>query len=108
MSPMDRSKYPDDWDAISRRVRERDGDRCRTCGVANRALVERPGGKTTRVVLTVAHLVDRDPMNCADENLAALCQRCHLVLDGLQHAATRAANRRARLLARQPLLPGIA
>jgi len=28
------------------------------------------------IVLTIAHL-DHDPRNCADENLAALCQRCH-------------------------------
>ena len=28
------------------------------------------------IVLTVAHL-DHTPENCADENLAALCQRCH-------------------------------
>lgn len=30
-----------------------------------------------RVVLTIAHLHDPDPMNCEDENLAALCQKCH-------------------------------
>jgi hypothetical protein len=29
-----------------------------------------------KVVLTVAHL-DHTPENCADDNLAALCQRCH-------------------------------
>ncbi len=28
------------------------------------------------VVLTVAHL-DHQPWNCADENLKAMCQRCH-------------------------------
>jgi hypothetical protein len=33
------------------------------------------------IVLTVAHLRDPDPMNCADDNLAALCQRCHNRLD---------------------------
>ena len=96
MSPFDRSKYPPDWEAISRRIRERDGDRCRTCGVANGALVERPGGKVTRVVLTVAHVLNPDPQDCRDENLSALCQRCHLALDALQHLANAAATRRRR------------
>jgi 5-methylcytosine-specific restriction endonuclease McrA len=36
--------------------------------------------KVVRVVLTVAHL-DHKPENCADENLKALCQRCHNVYD---------------------------
>lgn len=30
----------------------------------------------TYIVLTVAHL-DHDPSNCAEDNLKALCQRCH-------------------------------
>lgn len=29
------------------------------------------------VVLTIAHVDDSDPQNCADSNLKALCQRCH-------------------------------
>lgn len=29
-----------------------------------------------RVVLTVAHL-DHNPENCADDNLKAMCQKCH-------------------------------
>lgn len=32
--------------------------------------------KPVKIVLTVAHL-DHQPENCADENLKALCQRCH-------------------------------
>jgi len=39
-----------------------------------------------RVVLTVAHL-DHRPENCADENLKALCQRCHLRYDAEHHQA---------------------
>lgn len=63
-------------------------------------LSELPDGfdydKTTRIVLTVAHLgVDypdgrkgdkRDKMDVRPENLAALCQRCHLVFDKDEHA----------------------
>jgi len=36
------------------------------------------------VVLSVAHL-DHNPGNNAPENIAALCQRCHLVFDGAEH-----------------------
>lgn len=35
------------------------------------------GDKYIVIVLTIAHLDDPDPMNCADDNLAALCQKCH-------------------------------
>lgn len=48
------------------------------------------------IVLTIAHL-DHTPENCADENLRALCQRCHLKHDREHHAATAKATRRARL-----------
>ena len=36
------------------------------------------------VVLTVAHL-DHDPGNCAEDNLRAMCQRCHLAYDSERH-----------------------
>lgn len=42
----------------------------------------------TRIVLTVAHL-DRDKDNNRFWNLAALCQRCHLSHDILQHVRNR-------------------
>lgn len=42
------------------------------CGPDNDAHMLR----IVRIVLTVAHL-DHQPENCADENLKALCQRCH-------------------------------
>lgn len=41
--------------------------------------------KPTKIVLTVAHWHDPDPMNCADENLKAACQYCHLTHDKNQH-----------------------
>jgi hypothetical protein len=49
--------------------------------------------KVVRVVLTVAHL-DHTPEHCEDENLKALCQRCHLVYDAKHHAQTAARTRR--------------
>lgn len=54
------------------------------------------GWRPVRVVLTVAHL-NHDPSDCRDENLQALCQRCHLRLDRAQHLASARATRRRRL-----------
>lgn len=59
---------------------------------------------TTIVVLTCAHL-DQNPTNNATENLASLCQRCHLKHDKDQHVASARATRRARKAAGD--LPGI-
>lgn len=41
------------------------------------------------VVLTIAHIHDPNPMNCADDNLKALCQRCHLRHDAKMKANNR-------------------
>ncbi len=62
--------------------------------------------KATYIVLTVAHL-DHNPMNNADDNLQALCQRCHLKHDGKQHAKTAAITRRRKYEQQQPPLPGV-
>lgn len=108
--PMRRELYPSDWPAISLRVRERDGWRCVSCGVANGMVVARDrNGEwfevpsafagAVRIVLTVAHLLGDDPADCRDENLAALCQRCHLRLDGPLHARHAAETRRRRRVA---------
>lgn len=51
--------------------------------------------KLKRVVLTVAHL-NHQPEDCRDENLKALCQRCHLAYDAKHHAANAAATRRKK------------
>lgn len=48
-----------------------------------------------RVVLTIAHVHNHDPADCRDENLAALCQRCHLRHDRRLHAETRRAGKAA-------------
>ena len=69
----ERERYPADWPAISRRIRERESNACKWCGATNGEPHPVTG---SRVVLTVAHL-DHQPENCADDNLAALCQKCH-------------------------------
>lgn len=88
--PEERARYPKDWKLISLRIRDRAGNRCEgspgfypDC----RAVNGEPHPVTgSRVVLTVAHL-DHVPEHCADENLMAMCQRCHLTYDAKHHAA---------------------
>lgn len=53
-------------------------------------------GRMVDVVLTIAHL-DHVPENCADDNLRAWCQRCHLRYDQQHHKANAQATRRSRL-----------
>ena len=47
-----------------------------------------------KIILTVAHL-DHNEQNCDDDNLKAMCQRCHLRYDRSQHARNASATRRA-------------
>lgn len=107
--PLRRELYPPNWAAISKSIREREGQKCKWCGVPNheRGARDRYGvwhnvsdidsmksdtgfalfgdyPKIIKIILTVAH-IDHDPSNNADENLAALCQRCHLNHDREHH-----------------------
>mgnify|MGYP001580810354 FL=1 len=107
MTRTDRPPYPPDWDAISAHIRKRSGGRCECegeCGLHRthpgpRRCEEIDGEPARwaqgRVVLTVAHL-DHSPENCGDENLKAMCQRCHLRYDADHHRETGAATRAAR------------
>jgi hypothetical protein len=101
---MDKSNYPANWKDISARIRERADGACEWCGIPNGARIHRLKSdpvqwitaadyhalpfeqqdqyrSVARIVLTVAHLDNPDPMDCRDENLAALCQLCHNRLD---------------------------
>jgi 5-methylcytosine-specific restriction endonuclease McrA len=89
----DRNKhrYPGDWTVIANRVKDAAGWRCEACG--------NPHGPSP-YVLTVDHVVDHDPQNVADENLAALCQRCHLRRQGMRPKPRTKAEAIERLKAR--------
>lgn len=63
------SLYPPCWPLIALGVKERAGWRCEQCGHVH--------DPEAGYCLTVHHR-DGDPGNCADHNLVALCQRCHL------------------------------
>jgi hypothetical protein len=52
-------------------------------------------GRMTDIVLTISH-TDHQPENCADDNLRALCQKCHLLHDAQHHAESARATRQAR------------
>lgn len=88
----ERARYPKDWPAISLRVRERAGWQCEWCPARQGEPHPITG---SRVVLTVAHL-DHQPEHCADENLRALCQRCHLRYDAEHHRRNSHATRMKR------------
>lgn len=65
--------YPTDWPEIARRIKDAADWKCERCGHAH----DVAAGYT----LTVHHL-DMNKANVADWNLAALCQRCHLRIQG--------------------------
>ena len=103
--PSEKARYPKDWKAISLRIRARSGGQCECegeCGLHRvhpgpRRCTEFNGFKAEwakgKVVLTVAHL-DHQPENCADENLKAMCQRCHLRYDAKHHTEGRIKRKR--------------
>lgn len=89
--PMDRKRYPKNWDEIARKVKDEADWKCEHCGKQCR----RPGEPfdTHRRTLTVAHM-NHIPEDCSRENLKALCSVCHLRYDATHHAETR--KRKAR------------
>lgn len=114
IKPENLARYPAGWTTVVvPRIRARSGDKCERCGVPNGAIGYREadgkffrcwangemiGHKIIKIVLTVAHLHDPDPANCADDNLAHLCQRCHNIHDApmrQQHARETRRGRRA-------------
>lgn len=97
--PENRARYPRDWKAISLRIRARAEGRCEGSPAFPDCRAENGKAHTVTgsiVVLTVAHL-DHQPENCGDDNLRAMCQRCHNTYD----APMRRAGIRERAFANQ-------
>lgn len=113
--PENKARYPKDWKDISLRIRKRARKRCECrgeCGLDHFEEMDTHYGRDytdngrnqpdrcmarnyephyhtgSKVILTTAHL-DHTPENCADTNLKAMCQRCHLRMDRHIHAANR-------------------
>jgi len=113
--PCDYKQYHPEWKTVIRPdILKRDGNCCKFCGVENGRLIHRNGKgindwvyypegmeseawlldgiKSTKIILTIAHL-DHDKTNNDYDNLAALCQKCHLGHDIKHHMANQKANR---------------
>lgn len=99
--PMDKSKYPGDWDAIAVEIKEQAGWKCQNCGKQCRTPGER--FDTHRRTLTVAH-INHVEMDCRPENLVALCPACHLKYDQMRRRLQRLALKRIKDNATRPLL----
>lgn len=126
IKPEKKALYPADWKQIRARILERANHRCEQCGVLNHAIGARDaeGGwhdleecsdwwetegeglekNSIQIVLTIAHVENPDPADCRDENLRALCQRCHNRLDMPMRQANAAETRRQKRARWQPAL----
>lgn len=119
--PMERDRYPADWEAIALQVKEAADWKCQDCGRECRKsgeslydFIERIQGcnhpsldwvnqtavsaicnHPQRWTLTVAHL-DQDPGNNDPGNLRALCSGCHLRHDAPFRRANAYAKRERR------------
>lgn len=100
--PMDRSKYPADWDAIATEVKDQAGWKCEQCGRQCRF----PGDRfdTHKRTLTVAH-INHVESDCRPENLVALCPRCHLAYDQARRVLQRLATKRIKSVNNLELFP---
>lgn len=95
IKPENKNRYPANWKEIREAVRKRAGDRCEWCGVPNRRYafrfapakwmyrldwptIDETDWVSVLIVCTTAHVHDKRPENCDIDNLAFLCQRCHL------------------------------
>lgn len=88
-----RKLYPHNWKEIRAKILERAEDKCEFCGVENHSYrLNENTGKMARIVLTIAHL-NHNPSDCRDDNLRALCQRCHNRYDAKHRVKTRKNNK---------------
>lgn len=83
---MDKKRYPSNWKQLALAIKEKAQWKCQVCGMQCR----KPGEPfdTHRRTLTVAHL-DHTPENVSDDNLMAMCPKCHLRYDAQQHVESR-------------------
>lgn len=111
--PIDYSDYPENWKTeIRPDILKRANNKCEKCGVYNYARGARAYNgifvaeryillmsnetikiifrelKIIKIILTIAHL-DHSLDDHSYENLAAMCQKCHLNYDQEQHIESR-------------------
>lgn len=106
-------EYPENWAEISSRIRyERAEGQCECTGECalhiGKRCTEMDGQPAKyargKVVLTVAHKNNYKP-DCRDENLFALCNRCHLRYDQNLHIRRGKENRQSAGAANQLEIP---
>jgi CTP synthase (UTP-ammonia lyase) len=94
---IDKKRERPDWKIIEKLPKfeqvEKAKNHCEWCNAENYEIHPETGSK---VVLTVAHL-DHDKQNNDEDNLRALCQRCHLNHDREHHVYNRKMNKLKRL-----------
>jgi 5-methylcytosine-specific restriction endonuclease McrA len=73
MKHKPKGEYPSNWPEIAAKVKQEANYLCERCG--------HPNDPDHGYTLTVHHL-DGDKSNNARWNLAALCQKCHLRIQG--------------------------
>lgn len=124
--PIDKTKYPPNWNEISRKIRvERAGNQCEWCGAPNGRYILRDnddpakftvvpdpisqeqfyaifGGKhiteMSKIIKVILTIahMDHDTTHNDESNLKALCQRCHLRYDAKEHGKHAAQTRRKK------------
>ena len=95
--PIDYTRYPTNWQALRVAILARAGLQCECtgqCGLHHGHRCTECHHKPAvfargRIVLTLAHLLHRDPPCDHIEHILAMCQRCHLRLDRFHHAQAR-------------------
>jgi hypothetical protein len=103
--PVDYGKYPKDWKAISKAIRERSGRPLRvrwrvraTPDDTRAATLRRASWRACEVGQGEGcpdrRAPDHTPEDCRPENLKAMCQRCHLRYDHDHHMKNASATRR--------------
>lgn len=88
MGTFERDRYPDNWDQLALACKDHAGWQCEHCqGKDGDTRIGVTYGRPYTIVISACH-PNHDPEN-PDPVLLALCQACHLRLDGPQHAKTR-------------------
>ena len=101
--PVDWSKYPPDWKDIAARIKDEAGWKCQQCSRQCR-FPDEPFDTHQRT-LTVAH-INHVESDCSDENLVALCPKCHLAYDEVRKKMQRLARARIKAVAVDVLFGG--
>ena len=80
--PWKKERYPDNWDDIAKNIKQKSGWRCAICkeSFAETQLTFPQLNTKKRNWLSVHH-IDENPNNNEEQNLIALCTRCHLKVE---------------------------